>query len=210
MSTSDHEDRAAHWQTVYQQKASTSVSWYRDHLDTSLLLLEKAGLDPASRVIDVGGGASTLVDDLLVRDVGAVTVLDLSEASLQIASARLGASADRVEWLTGDVTKVGLSAAAFTHWHDRAVLHFLSAPADAQAYAEQVRHAVAPNGFAIIGGFAPDGPERCSGLAVARRSADEIAALLGPAFRLVTSLYEMHRTPGGSEQSFVYALLQRQ
>jgi SAM-dependent methyltransferase len=202
-------DRARHWEQVYTQKAANGVSWYRDHLDVSLELLAQAGLSPESRVLDVGGGASTLVDDLLDRGVRHVTVLDLSAASLAVAQARLGARAATVAWLAGDITRVPLSAGACTHWHDRAVLHFLLDPADLRAYAAQAERAVAPAGHAVIGGFAPDGPERCSGLQVARRSAEEIAAVLGPAFALVDDRHERHRTPGGAEQAFAYALLRR-
>lgn len=209
MNTPESSDRKTHWEDVYLQKSSAAVSWYRDHLDVSLRLLRESGLDAASRVIDVGGGASTLVDDLLELGVGAMTVLDLSAASLRVAQARLGARAERVDWLTGDATRHSLPEAAFTHWHDRAVLHFLTDGQDIRAYAAQAARAVAPGGHAVIGGFAPDGPERCSGLPVARRSAEDIAAALGPAFRLVSTAIERHLTPGGSAQSFAYALLRR-
>lgn len=167
-------------------------------------------MGPDSRVIDVGGGASTLVDDLIDRGVHSVAVLDISAESLDVARSRLGVRADRVAWLTADVTQAALPAAAYSHWHDRAVLHFLTEPADVQAYASQVAHAVVPGGYAVIGGFSPEGPERCSGLPVARRSAQDIAAVLGPSFALVMSASEQHQTPGGTEQSFTYALLRRE
>lgn len=202
-------DRTNHWETVYQQKAPTAVSWYSPHLDVSLKLLEQAGLNSASRVIDVGGGASTLVDDLIERGVAEITVLDLSAASLEVAQERLGPRGRRANWLVGDITQIDLPVAAYTHWHDRAVMHFLTEPADVQAYAAQVAHALAPGGYAVIGGFAPDGPERCSGLPVARRSAEDIAAVLGAKFVLVGSHAERHQTPAGVEQSFVYALLRK-
>jgi ubiquinone/menaquinone biosynthesis C-methylase UbiE len=209
MSMSEPNDRSAHWDHVYQQKSSTAVSWYRSHLETSLRLLIEAGLDASSRVIDIGGGASTLVDDLLDLGVGAIAVLDLSAASLEVSQARLGARAEQVAWLTGDVSRIALPEAEFTHWHDRAVMHFLTDAQDVRAYAAQAARAVAPGGHVVIGGFAPDGPERCSGLPVARRSAEDIAAALGPAFQLVTTAAEVHVTPGGNAQSFAYALLQR-
>lgn len=210
MAADEPNDRVAHWEAVYQQKAPKTVSWYRGHLDASLALLEQAGMGPDSRVIDVGGGASTLVDDLLDRGVRTVTVLDLSAKSLEVARTRLGPRADRVTWLTSDVTRLALPAATYTHWHDRAVLHFLTEPKDVQAYAARAVHAIVPGGHAVIGGFSPDGLERCSGLPVARRSAHEIAAALGPSFALVTSASEQHQTPGGTEQSFTYALLRRE
>jgi 2-polyprenyl-3-methyl-5-hydroxy-6-metoxy-1,4-benzoquinol methylase len=209
MTTPVEDDRSTHWESVYTQKSSTAVSWYRDHLEASLALLERAGLSPHSHVIDVGGGASTLVDDLLERNVGAITVLDLSAAALGVAQARLTERAQRVTWLTGDVTRVALSKNAYTHWHDRAAMHFLTHEDEVRAYAGQVAHALAIGGYAVIGGFAPDGPERCSGLAIARRSADEIAQVLGNRFELIATHQECHRTPAGSEQAFAYALLRR-
>jgi SAM-dependent methyltransferase len=199
----------AHWDDVYRRKAADSVSWYRPHLETSLDLLRRAGLSPLSRVIDIGGGASTLVDDLVGLGVAEITVLDLSAQSLLVARERLGERAEAVNWLAADVLTAPLIEAGFDLWHDRAVLHFLTDPADAAHYARQAALAIRPGGHAVIGGFAPHGPDRCSGLPVARRSADDIAALLGPAFRLVEQREETHVTPGGSEQAFAWALLQR-
>ena len=193
-----------HWEKVYREKAADAVSWFRPHLDTSLALLAAAGLDRDSRVIDVGGGASTLVDDLVARGVADISVLDLSPAALAVARARLPRAA--VDWIAGDLADAPLPRARFTHWHDRAVLHFL---ADASAYARQAAHAIAPGGVAVIGGFAPHGPERCSGLPVTRRSAADVAAALGPAFALIDARDEVHRTPWGSEQAFAWAVLRR-
>lgn len=209
MSMSEPNDRSAHWDQIYQQKSSTAVGWYRSHLETSLRLLAESGLDASSRVIDIGGGASTLVDDLICLGVGAVTVLDLSAASLQVSQERLGTRADQITWLTSDITRIALPEAGFTHWHDRAVMHFLTDAQDVRAYAAQAASAVVPGGHAVIGGFAPDGPERCSGLPVVRRSAEDIAAVLGPSFQLITTAAEVHVTPGGTAQSFIYALLRR-
>lgn len=202
-------ESAQHWETVYRQKDARSVSWFRMHLEDSLALLEQAGLDAGSQLIDVGGGASTLVDDLLDRGVARVCVLDLSAAALSVAQARLGARAAAVDWRVGDITTQQLPAAAFTHWHDRAVLHFLTDAAATAAYARQARQALQPGGYAVIGGFAPDGPERCSGLTVARRSADDIAAVMGEGFELIDARRQIHHTPGGAAQSFAYALLRR-
>lgn len=206
----NHEsDMAQHWEEVYRLKDARSVSWFRAHLDDSLALLAQAGVNPDSRLIDVGGGASTLVDDLLDRGLTRICVLDLSEAALAVARQRLGTRAAGVDWRVGNITDVALPARAFTHWHDRAVLHFLTDPAALAAYARQAFHALQPSGHAIIGGFAPDGPERCSGLTVARRSADDIAAVMGEGFELIDARRQIHRTPGGAEQSFAYALLRR-
>lgn len=198
-----------HWQDVYRRKPSDSVSWYAPRLDTSLALLARAGLGPASRVIDVGGGASTLVDDLLARGVTSVTVLDLSDAALDVARQRLGEDAAHVHWLADDVRSAPLGEGAFDLWHDRAVLHFLTDPADAAAYVRRASRALAPGGRLVIGGFAPDGPARCSGLVVARRSPEEVAALFGDGFKLLESRREIHHTPGGNDQAFAWTLLQR-
>lgn len=202
-------ERQAHWQNVYRTRTADSVSWYRPHLEISLELLERAGVSVDSRLIDVGGGASTLVDDLLARGLGRITVLDLSAAALDVARTRLGERARDVAWRVDDVLTAALPAGGFDVWHDRAVFHFLTDPADAARYARQAALAVRPGGHAVIAGFAPDGPERCSGLPVARRSAQEIEQLLGPAFRLLERRGERHLTPAGGEQSFEYALLTR-
>jgi SAM-dependent methyltransferase len=209
MPSNDPNDSANHWESVYASKASTSVSWYAEHLEVSLDLLDKAGLSAESRVIDVGGGASTLVDDLLDRGVQHLTVIDLSAAAMAVARERIGARASSVAWLPGDITRIPLSASGYTHWHDRAVLHFLTGDTEVRAYAAQAERAVMSGGHAVIGGFAPDGPERCSGLPVARRSAEDIAACLGANFELIETRKHHHRTPGGAEQAFEYALLRR-
>jgi SAM-dependent methyltransferase len=210
MSTSQDQSAQAHWQAVYQRKPADSVSWYRPHLDTSLMLLRRAGLSSDSRVIDVGAGASTLVDDLLALGVAHVTVLDLSAQALALARARVGDRGDQVAWIPGDLLTTPLSLAGYDLWHDRAVLHFLTDAGDALRYAQQAARALRPGGHAVIGGFAPDGPERCSGLTVARRSPEEVAALLGPEFRLIDQFRERHVTPGGAEQAFVWSVLRRE
>ena len=197
-----------HWEDVYTTKASDAVSWYRPHLDTSLRLIDAIGVDAATRVIDVGGGASTLVDDLVARGLRP-TVLDLSAAALAVARTRLAERAVPVEWIVADVTRADLPRHGYDLWHDRAVLHFLTEPDAARAYVAQLLHALRPGGHAVIGGFASDGPERCSGLAVARRDPDEVAALLGPRFTLRDALYETHATPAGGTQRFAWARLQR-
>lgn len=197
-----------YWDEVYATKAVDAVSWYRPHLDVSLAWLDAIGVPASTRVIDVGGGASTLVDDLVARGLSP-TVLDLSATALGLARARLGAIAARVTWIVGDVTRVALPRAGYDVWHDRAALHFLIDPAAARAYATQLAHALAPGGHALIGGFASDGPERCSGLAVARRDPHDIAALVGDAFELVEARRETHVTPWGAEQRFAWAWLAR-
>nr|WP_280921081.1 class I SAM-dependent methyltransferase [Frateuria flava] len=171
--------------------------------------MRQAGLDASTRLVDVGGGASTLVDDLLELGLTDITVLDLSRTALDVARERLGTRGKAVRWLAGDLLEADFVPAAFDLWHDRAVLHFLAAPEDTARYAAQVMCALRPGGHAVIGGFAPDGPERCSGLPVARRSPADIASVLGPAFRLVGVSTERHITPAGTAQIFAYALLER-
>lgn len=201
--------RQGHWQKVYETKAVDSVSWYRPHLEVSLELLAMAGMSRDSRIIDIGAGASTLVDDLLGRGLHDVSILDVSEQALAITKARLGNSAKSVRFHVVDVLEAQLPSGGFDFWHDRAVLHFLTSPADTARYAELAAQAVCVDGHAVIGGFAPDGPERCSGLPVARRSAEDIAAILAPSFSLVAKRSERHLTPSGADQPFAYALLVR-
>jgi SAM-dependent methyltransferase len=198
-----------HWSGVYRRRDAQQVSWYRAHLETSLRLLRKHGLTASSRVIDVGGGASTLVDDLLASGLERVTVLDLADDALAVARARLGPNAGRVDWIVGDVTAVPLPSAAFDFWHDRAVLHFLTEDRAARAYASAASRTVKPGGIAVVSGFAPEGPTKCSGLVVARRSSEDIAEVLGASFELIDQATESHRTPAGNEQPFVYAVLRR-
>ncbi|HVY23151.1 MAG TPA: class I SAM-dependent methyltransferase [Steroidobacteraceae bacterium] len=203
----DH--KAAHWQTVYQTRASTSVSWFRPHLDVSLELLKHAGLNIQSRIIDVGAGASTLVDDLLSFGVQHIAVMDISAASLDIAKQRLGEHANRVEWIVDDVVQHVFAPSSVDIWHDRAVLHFLTARRDATSYVAQVLRAVVEGGYVIIGCFASDGPEMCSSLPVQRREPEEVAALFGSSFELIEQRHEMHTTPAGNPQSFAYTVLRK-
>ncbi|MGJ5004178.1 class I SAM-dependent methyltransferase [Bradyrhizobium sp. HKCCYLRH2060] len=196
-------DRASHWQTVYTTKAETEVSWYQDDPATSLRMIREAGATPTSRIIDIGGGASRLVDALLAAGYGALTVLDISDAALATARGRLGAAAAGVTWIASDVT-TWTPDARYDVWHDRAAFHFLTAPEDRAAYVDRLRAAVVPGGAVIIGTFAPDGPEKCSGLLVVRYDAHGLAATLGPAFTLEDSCTEAHRTPWGATQQFQF------
>lgn len=202
-------DKSTHWESVYRTKDSTSVSWFKQHLDVSLRLLKQAGINTQSRVIDVGAGASTLVDDLLDLGIRNITALDLSAESLEIAKRRLGARATSIRWIIGDAARVVLNPGDIDYWHDRAVLHFLVNPVDAAAYVRNAERAVALGGYAVIGCFASDGPEECSGLPVLRRDPEDIASLFGTAFRLIESDKEQHSTPSGNAQSFAYALLKK-
>jgi SAM-dependent methyltransferase len=204
------EDRTSHWQTVYQQKSPDSVSWYAPHLVSSLELLKQAGLSADSRVIDVGAGASTLVDDLLDLGVRRITALDISDAALEVARTRLGSRrASHVQWLPIDILMARLPLGGYDLWHDRATLHFLNDPADAARYVDIAADALAGGGHAVIGGFAKDGPTQCSQLPVTQREPEDIALLFGPRFTLLQARHEVHQTPWGAAQSFAFALLRR-
>jgi ubiquinone/menaquinone biosynthesis C-methylase UbiE len=193
-----------HWERVYSTKAADRVSWFQPHAEQSLDLIEATGASPGASIIDVGGGASTLVDDLLQRGYSAITVLDLSAVALACARARLGALAANVNWIEANVTEAPLPAEAYEIWHDRAVFHFLTSAAERRAYVDTVLRSVKPGGHVIVATFAEDGPTECSGLPVMRYSADELHGEFGEFFQLVRHKKETHVTPFGTEQKFVY------
>ncbi|HZQ61107.1 MAG TPA: class I SAM-dependent methyltransferase [Casimicrobiaceae bacterium] len=197
-------DARSHWEKVYGTRHADEVSWYRPHLETSLALIEQAAPDRAAHVIDVGGGESTLVDDLLARGYANVHVLDISRTALDVCKARLGDAAAKVQWLQGDVRTFAFAADAFDVWHDRAVFHFLTRPEDRAAYVRQVAHAVKRGGHVIVATFGPQGPHQCSGLDVMRYDAEGLHDQFGPAFELVKHSTELHRTPNGATQQFTY------
>ena len=194
----------AHWENVYQTKAVDEVSWYRPHLETSLRLIEDAAPERDRAIIDVGGGEATLVDDLVSRGYTDVTVLDISQAAIEVAKDRLGFAAAPVHWITGDITSAELEAARYDLWHDRAVFHFLTSADDRAAYVRQVALAVRPGGHVIVATFGLDGPEKCSGLDVVRYDAENLHGEFGPKFRLLDSVMELHETPWGTPQQFMY------
>jgi ubiquinone/menaquinone biosynthesis C-methylase UbiE len=194
----------SHWEQVYTTKSSDAVSWYQPRATLSLDLICRMARDKAMRIVDVGGGAANLVDDLLVRGMTNVGVLDISGAALNVARQRLGEQAERVRWMEGDITKIELEKASIDIWHDRAVFHFLTDPADRAAYVAQVRHAVRPGGHVIVAAFGPDGPLQCSGLPVVRYAPDALHAEFGGAFELLEHVKEDHLTPSGLVQHFVY------
>jgi SAM-dependent methyltransferase len=196
----------SHWENVYEAKSPEAVSWYQRHAARSLALIRAVADDPRGPIIDVGGGASVLVDELLDAGYEDVTVLDLAGAALAIAWAWLGARADRVRWLEADVRTVALPAAHYAVWHDRAVFHFLTDPADRAAYVAQVERSVRAGGYVLVATFADDGPTHCSGLPVERYSSGSLHRTFGSAFDLVSSAREDHVTPAGAHQSFVYCL----
>jgi SAM-dependent methyltransferase len=193
-----------HWEEVYSTKATNAVSWFQEHAALSLRLIRATGVTADRSIIDVGGGASTLVDDLLADGFTNVTVLDLSPAALSAARLRLGSRASAVHWLEADITQVGLPVHAYDVWHDRAVFHFLSTPEARAAYVHIMRRSVKPGGYVVIATFGPEGPERCSGLPICRYDAATLSRELGDDFTLAESLFDVHHTPGGASQQFLY------
>jgi 2-polyprenyl-3-methyl-5-hydroxy-6-metoxy-1,4-benzoquinol methylase len=197
-----------HWEKVWGTRQHEGVSWYAPHLAESLRLIREV-VKPAASVIDVGGGASTLVDDLLEGGFSHITVLDVAEGALSVARARLGGRASSVTWLHADITTVALPQAAFDVWHDRAVFHFLTEPADRDAYVHALVRSLKPGGWVVIGAFALSGPARCSGLDVVRYDAAGLQRALGPQFSLSAAAEQTHLTPDGKPQHFVICRLQR-
>ena len=201
-------DRSSHWDSVYATKGEAEVSWFQDSPTISLDLIRAAAPDHGAAVIDVGGGASRLVDALLQDGYRDVSVLDLSANALDATRKRIGAAAATVDWIVADAT-TWQPAKTYDVWHDRAAFHFLTDPRDRAAYVERLRSAVAPGGQIIIATFAPDGPEKCSGLPVQRHDSASLLAELGPEFTLVETRRETHHTPWDSTQAFQFSQFRR-
>ena len=202
-------DPKVHWESIYRTKQPSEMSWYQPYPTRSIELLLRAGVSLGSSIIDIGGGDSTFVDALLDREFRNITVLDISSGAIERARARLGARANEVAWIEGDVRFVDLAAQAYDVWHDRAVFHFLTQPDDRTRYMAQVAGALRHGGTLIIATFALEGPPQCSGLPVTRYDAGGLATQLGDEFALQESLTDVHRTPAGVEQAFTYARFQR-
>lgn len=194
-------DRKKHWEKVYRDKLPGETSWYQSDPLLSLSMIEHTGFGPAGSLIDIGGGASLLVDHLLDLGYRDLTVLDVSRAALAQAASRLENRAARVDWLEADVTQFK-PARHFTIWHDRAAFHFLTADSDRQRYRVALKAALTPGGQAIIATFAPGGPEKCSGLPIVRYDSPRLLKALGPGFVLLEQQDEVHITPAGREQLF--------
>jgi 2-polyprenyl-3-methyl-5-hydroxy-6-metoxy-1,4-benzoquinol methylase len=197
-------DVSSHWEKVYKTKAPDAVSWYRPHLDRSLRLIEFAAPNRTASMIDVGGGESTLIDDLLARGYQNLTVLDVSQTALDVTRARLGETGSRIHWVCADVTQADLPTHSFDLWHDRAVFHFLIAQEQRIAYVRLVARAVRPGGHVIVSTFGTEGPTKCSGLDVARYDADSLHGEFGERFKLMQTSKELHKTPFGTTQQFLY------
>lgn len=200
--------RQSHWDRVYEDKAFTDVSWYQARPAESLALIEAAATHRDAPIIDVGGGASTLVDHLLDRGYRDVTVLDVSEQAFAQARARLGEAAGRVCWIVADVTMFRPER-TYSLWHDRAVLHFLIDVEDRRRYLAALRGALVPGGDLVLATFGPEGPRKCSGLEVRRYSVDSMAELLGPDFELCSDQIVYHETPSGGSQQFLFTRWRR-
>lgn len=199
-------DRSEHWEQVYRTKRPDQVSWFQAEARLSRQLIERVVPDRAARIVDIGGGASTLVDGLLASGYRDLTVVDLSPSALALARQRLGAGADAVTWQATDVLTASFAHASFDLWHDRAVFHFLTDEPERARYVAQAYHAVRAGGYLIVATFAEDGPARCSGLDVARYSPTALHAEFSAGFSLVESHRELHTTPSGSQQAFTYGV----
>lgn len=201
-------DSKQHWENVYATKAEADVSWFQDSATPSLELIALTDARPSDAIIDVGGGASRLVDGLLQAGFEDVTVLDLSRSALDAARQRLGQNGQGVHWIDADATR-WRPERRYDVWHDRAAFHFLTESIDQNAYIERLKEALTIGGHLILGTFAPDGPEKCSGLPVARHDAESLSTLLGPGFSLIDHRRHEHQTPWGSIQRFQFSTFRR-
>jgi SAM-dependent methyltransferase len=198
--------RKDHWERVYRAKAESELSWFQPHAVVSTRMIREAVPNRGARIVDVGAGASRLVDDLLAADYRHIVVLDVAQAGLLQARRRLGSKAPHVDWLQADALSLPLTAASIALWHDRAVFHFLVDPAERARYVAEVRRTVRPGGLVLVATFAADGPTTCSGLEVSRYDVDGLQAAFGPDFALEASWREVHETPAGVAQPFSYCL----
>ncbi len=197
-------NKKSHWEHVYQTKNIDQVSWYREHLDNSLQMILNTRVEKGAAVIDVGGGSSTLVDDLLENGFADVTVLDISAKALANSQSRLGRKRELVEWIEADITQADLPKNHYDVWHDRAVFHFLTDKNDRRKYVELVKRSLKIGGHLIVASFGLNGPKKCSGLDVVQYSPDSMHHQFGKNFELVKSLSEKHETPFNTTQEFIY------
>ena len=197
-------NKKAHWEKVYQTKSDQQVSWFREHLDNSLQLILSTKADKSAAIIDVGGGSSTLADDLLTQGFTDISVLDISAAALEKSKTRLADKSAKIEWIEADITKVSLPENHYEVWHDRAVFHFLTEEEDRRKYIKLVMCSLKVGGHIIIASFGLDGPQKCSGLDVVRYNPEKMKNEFGDDFKLVKSLNETHKTPFGTTQEFIY------
>lgn len=203
-------NRKSHWENVYESRPVHRLGWYKTHLYPSVDWIKDLLPDRDRRIIDVGGGASTLVDDLLYERYSSITVVDISSKALSHTKDRLGNHAEQVRWIEGDITEVELPENYFDLWHDRAVFHFLTDEQERRKYISKLKRSVSQNGYIVMGTFLPEAPPKCSGLPVERYDVDKMVSTLGEGFRLLDSLKELHVTPGGVEQMYLYCRFKRE
>jgi len=194
----------SHWKDVYQNKDSKRVSWFQEHAETSLKIIQQHVNDKQAHIIDIGAGASTLVDDLLASGYKNIDVLDISEEALSITKKRLGNQQKQINWHSANILDVSLPRHQYDFWHDRAVFHFLTNEDDREKYVRQLMKALKPGGKVVISTFGPDGPLKCSGLPIVRYDHDSLHDEFGSAFTLLEHGKEDHLTPDGSIQKFIY------
>lgn len=202
-------DRREHWEQVYATRMAEKLGWYTPRLDRPLEWVGELGLMPDEPVIDVGGGASTFVDDLVDQGFESITVLDISESALEVSRKRLGHQANLVMWIAADVTTYRLPEQRFALWHDRAMFHFLTKTGEQVAYRDNLLRALRPGGYITLGTFAPEAPPKCSGLPVQRYDVDDLRAFFGDELELLGAQKELHVTPGGVEQMYQFVLFRR-
>ena len=197
-------NKKTHWETVYQTKSDQQISWYREHLDNSLQMILDTKVEKDAAIIDVGGGSSTLADDLLSSGFADISVLDISAAAMKKSQGRLGSCARLIEWIEADITEVSLPKNHYDVWHDRAVFHFLTDAKDRKKYVKLVMNSLRPGGHIIVASFGENGPLKCSGLDVVRYSSETMHNEFGDEFKLIKSFNETHKTPFATTQEFIY------
>jgi SAM-dependent methyltransferase len=197
-------DNKAHWEQVYGSKAPDAVSWYAPHLETALKLIQQAADNKSASIIDIGGGESTLVDDLITEGYQDISILDISQKAIDVAKERIGNPPNKVDWYCADITQATLPQNYFDVWHDRAVFHFLTEESQRVKYVEQVIRSVKHGGHVIMSTFGPEGPEKCSGLDVVRYDSEQLHGQFGKSFKLIDISTEVHKTPTGTTQQFLH------
>lgn len=197
-------NQKAHWDKVYSTKPAEAVSWFAPHLETSLKLIHTASTNKDAAIIDIGGGESTLVDDLFNEGYRNLSVLDISQKAIDVAKGRMGQNANRIQWYCADITQASLPEAYFDIWHDRAVFHFLTKQSDRDQYVERVKRSVKHGGYVIMATFGPEGPTQCSDLDVERYDIQKLHDQFGNSFELLQSSTEIHQTPMDTTQQFLY------
>ena len=202
-------EKKTHWENIYHTKDFAQVSWFKPHLTASLEIILGLAIQKGDPVIDVGGGASTLVDDLLEAGFQDITILDISKKALEVSQKRLGQQSKKIKWIEGDVTQTELPEQHYEIWHDRAVFHFLTNSEDRRRYIDALEYSLKAGGHVIVATFSLKGPERCSGLEIVRYSPESLQLELGKRFKLIKSFAESHKTPFGTTQEFMYGHFQK-